>query len=53
MSEYFAVVLLALAIGAAGALCIFSAYDMGLHRGRKQGVEQERRRRWFFPEERP
>ena len=47
MNDYFAVVLLVLAVGAAGALCIFSAYDMGLHRGRKQGVEQERRRRWF------
>ncbi len=53
MSDYLAVLLLALAIGAAGALCIFSAYDMGLHRGRHQGIEQERRRRWFSPEDRP
>lgn len=45
MSDYFAVVLLAVSVGAAGALCIFSAYDIGFHVGRKAGRLEERRKR--------
>jgi hypothetical protein len=43
--DYLSVVLLAVAVGATGALGIFAAYDLGFERGRRSG-EQEERRRW-------
>ena len=47
MSEYLAVFLLAVAVAAAGALCIFAAYDIGFAQGRKAGRRDEQRRRWW------
>ena len=45
MSDYMVVFLLVVAVGAAGAVCIFSAYDLGFRRGRFEGVEEERLRK--------
>lgn len=45
MSDYVVVALLVLLVGASGALCIFSAYDIGFHVGRKAGRLEERRKR--------
>jgi hypothetical protein len=47
MSDYGVIALVALLVGAAGALCIFSAYDIGFHLGRKAGRAEEQRRRWW------
>jgi len=45
MNDYLVVFLLVVAVGSAGAFCIFSAYDLGFRRGRFEGQEQERARR--------
>lgn len=45
MNDYLVVFLLVVAVGAAGAFCIFSAYDLGFRRGRYEGQQEERRAR--------